>query len=114
MTAPEDITRVLGCDLAEWLRDTRLSWCQHSSELFPDCCVVCLRDRLIAAALAPLIEDARAEGGRQALLDWADWIDRGTQAAGLPEPFTLRTVINWMRSGRQPFGAAAHTTTKEN
>jgi hypothetical protein len=36
-------------DLAETLRDERLQPCDHSTKGWPDCCVTCLRDRLLAS-----------------------------------------------------------------
>jgi hypothetical protein len=46
------------------------------------------------------------------LAEWADWIEGGMSAAGLPEPFTLDTVLGWLRSGRKPFGVSLPTTTE--
>lgn len=51
----------------------------------------------------------RAETAEREWRDgWADWISNGTSAAGLPEPFTLDTVIGWLRSDRTPFGFSAN------
>lgn len=50
----------------------------------------------------------RAETAEREWRDgWADWISNGASAAGLPEPFTLDTVIGWLRSDRTPFGCSS-------
>ena len=36
-------------DLAEFLRDTRLAGCEHSTTLYPEACSPCTRDAILAS-----------------------------------------------------------------
>lgn len=93
-----DSVRVAAGDLADWLRDWRLTYCEHwirgDSE---PCCAPCLRDRILASDwLADVVAQAKAEALREAAEELGRlWVKKGKHFAdGIYSPGYER----WLRA----------------
>jgi hypothetical protein len=71
MTGPQPTP---SAEVAEWLRDERLTMCGHGGA-DDQCCSPCLRDRILASDwLAAYVQAARDEERARVVADFAHWV----------------------------------------